>query len=99
MVCGVVLPMILIAFSRCSRFVVVSLLTLLQKLSYASFVLGLHPFSDGCVWGLSSMVCWLSVCIVQVILHMTYQWSDMARSSSFGCCTYAWPGVPKNMNM
>ena len=79
-------PIILIAFSMCSRFVVVSLLTLLQKVSYASFVLGFQPFSEGCVCGLSSGMCAVSGSVVLVILHMTYQWPDIARFLSLGCC-------------
>ena len=71
---GVVYPIILMAFSSCSRFVVVSLLTLLQKVSYASFVLGFHPFSEGFVWGLVSVVCASSgsvlLVILQEILHL-----------------------------
>ena len=87
------------AFSICSKFVVVSLLTLLQKVSYASFVLGFQPFSEGCVWGLASVVCESSGSMLLVILHITNQWSDIARFLSLGCCMYAWPGVPIGMKM
>ena len=82
---GVDLPIVMIEFSRDSRHVVVSLLTRVQYDSSASFVLGFQPLSEGAVLGLSSFVCWSSLVVVVVNVHITYQWSDFARFSSCGC--------------
>ena len=98
-VCGVDRPIILMVSSRCARLSVASLVTRVQKDSRASLVVGFQPLSEGCVLGLLWFPGDSSVLKVLESVHVTCQWSDLARLGSFGFCMCAWPGVPSGMNM
>ena len=85
--------------SMSARLSVVSLLIRVQYDSRASLVVAFQPLREGCDFVLPFFAGRSSVFMVQVRVQITYQWSDMARLSSFGFWMCAWPGVHKGMNM